>query len=372
MFAPGYTRRMKRWITCLIGLVLCVVNAHGEVYLLPDESNDVIGSVTVVRARGEETFVDIARRHGLGYNDIVRANPDVDPWLPGEGTAITLPTQFILPPGPRNGVVLNLPEYRLYYYPPAGQDGVRRVHTYPISIGRMDWETPLGRTTVIAKAERPTWYPPASIRKEHADAGDPLPNVVPPGPDNPLGEYAMRLGLPGYLIHGTNRPAGVGMRVTHGCIRMFPEDIAVLFPTLPVGTPVRIINEPVKAGWLHDALYVEAHVPLATPEPPPAEDADGATGPEVTASAEEPAAVAEVAGPTTGVAAMIDVPVSSDELADGELDLTAMTRAFVGATAKRPARADWGRMETAVELGLGVPVRVGMPAPVPVAETAER
>ena len=143
--------------------------------------------------------------------------------------------------------------------------------TYPISIGRMDWATPLGRTRVVAKARNPSWYVPESIRAEHAAAGDPLPRIVPPGPKNPLGTRAMRLGIPGYLIHGTNRPAGVGMRVTHGCIRMFPEDIGFLFDEIAVNTPVRIINEPVKIGWDGDEIVMEVHRTLeigaAQPEP---------------------------------------------------------------------------------------------------------
>jgi L,D-transpeptidase ErfK/SrfK len=126
----------------------------------------------------------------------------------------------------------------------------------------MDWNTPLGNTKIVAKTENPSWYPPASIRKEHAEDGDELPAFIPPGPNNPLGNHAIRLGLPGYLIHGTNRPEGVGMRVTHGCIRMFPEDVEYLFKILPVGTQVNLINEPYKAGWLAGKLYFEAHPQL--------------------------------------------------------------------------------------------------------------
>jgi L,D-transpeptidase ErfK/SrfK len=159
----------------------------------------------------------------------------------------------------RAGIVVNVAELRLYYFP----DGDRgRVITHPISIGRMDWSTPIGRTTVVAKVANPAWYPPESIREEHAARNDPLPRVVPPGPDNPLGAHSLRLGLASYLIHGTNKPSGVGMRVTHGCIRMFPEDIEALFKSVPVGTPVRIVNQPYKLGWGNDGLYLEAHPPL--------------------------------------------------------------------------------------------------------------
>jgi L,D-transpeptidase ErfK/SrfK len=138
------------------------------------------------------------------------------------------------------------------------------VITYPVSIGKMDWRTPLGLTRVIQKQKDPTWFPPESVRKEHAEAGDPLPVKVGPGPDNPLGAYAMRLaaGNGTYLIHGTNNPIAVGLAVTHGCIRMYPEDVAALFPLIPVGTPVRLINEPVKVAWVDGELLLEAHPPV--------------------------------------------------------------------------------------------------------------
>lgn len=221
---------------------------QAEQFELPPDGNDVIGAVTIITARADDTLLDIARRHGLGYEDIVRANPDVDAWLPGEGTEVLLPTRYVLPPGSRRGVVLNLAEYRMYYFPKPKDGEPAVVMTFPMSIGRMDWETPLGMARVVSKVTNPSWYPPESVRAEHAADGDPLPRMVPPGPKNPLGEFAMRLSIPGYLIHGTNRPAGVGMRVTHGCIRMFPEDIQFLFDQISVDTPVRIINEPVKVG----------------------------------------------------------------------------------------------------------------------------
>ncbi|MEM9335857.1 MAG: L,D-transpeptidase family protein, partial [Pseudomonadota bacterium] len=256
----------------LICLLLFVQPALADTYVLPPDGIDVVGSLSTVIATQDDTLVDLAREHGLGYYDIVRANPDVNPWVPGEGTEIVLPRRFILPSAPREGVVLNLAEYRMYYYPAptAGEEPV--VMTFPISIGRMDWETPLGITQVIQKAERPAWYPPKSIREEHAAEGRPLPAVVPPGPDNPLGDFAMRLGLPGYLIHGTNRPAGVGMRVTHGCIRMFPEDIEFVFPKISLKTKVRIVNEPIKIGWDGDALVMEAHPVLESAPDPEAEE----------------------------------------------------------------------------------------------------
>ena len=233
--------------------------AVADTYRLPAAEDSVIGKVQSVKARYEDTFSDIARRYNLGYNELVLANPGVDPWVPGEGTTIVLPTIYILPDAPRKGLVLNVPEMRLYYYPEAKIDKQSVVITYPVSVGRVEWNTPLGLTKVVKKQANPTWYPPVSIRKEYAERGDFLAKSVPPGPDNPLGEFSVRLGIPGYLIHGTNQPYGVGMRVTHGCVRLYPEDIAVLFHDIAVDTEVHIVNQPYKAGWRGQELYVEAH-----------------------------------------------------------------------------------------------------------------
>lgn len=243
-------------------------------YSLPEKGN-VVGRIQTVTASHEDTLIDIGRRHGVGYEEIRRANPDVSVWMPGEGTDVVIPTRFILPPGQREGVVVNVAEMRLYYYPPVAEGETPRVETYPVSVGRMDWKTPLGQTRIIAKAKDPAWYPPASIIQEHAEQGDNLPRVVPPGPDNPLGQYAMRLDIPGYLIHGTNRPQGVGMRVTHGCIRMLPEDIERLFPRLPMGTQVRLINEPLKIGWSESGiLHVQAYPALEETQDSPTKRID--------------------------------------------------------------------------------------------------
>jgi L,D-transpeptidase ErfK/SrfK len=231
----------------------------GATYLLPPEGVDVIGEIQYVAARYEDTLPDIAREHGLGFDEIILANPDVDPWLPGEGTQVVLPTRFILPDAPRKGIVLNVAEMRLYYFPTPRAGEIPVVITYPVSIGRMDWKTPLGRTQVVQKIKDPSWSPPESIRREHAADGEILPSVVPPGPDNPLGQHALRLGIRGYLIHGTNKPVGVGMRVTHGCVRMYPENIASLFEQVRTGTPVYIVNQPIKVGWYADTLFMEVH-----------------------------------------------------------------------------------------------------------------
>lgn len=230
--------------------------------VLHSKDNDVVGQIQVLVAKSEDTLPEIARRYDLGYEEIVGANPGIDPWLPKEGAKIVLPTQFILPSGSREGIVLNLATMRLFYFPEMVSGKPAVVMTHPIGIGRVGWSTPLGETEVLAKARDPSWYVPISVRKEHEEAGDPLPAIVKPGPDNPLGRFAIRLGIPGYLIHGTNKPFGVGMRVSHGCIRLYPEDILRLFEQVPKGTPVRIVNEPYQLGWLEGQLYLEAHTPL--------------------------------------------------------------------------------------------------------------
>ncbi|MEO7387487.1 MAG: L,D-transpeptidase family protein [Gammaproteobacteria bacterium] len=223
---------------------------------------DVVGEVQIIRSRYEDTFVDIARAYDLGFDELVNANPGIDPWLPGAGTRIVLPTQFILPDAAREGLVLNIGTKRIFYFPKAAAGEPARVVTHPVGIGREGWATPLGATKVVRKVKDPVWTVPPSIRKEHAEAGDPLPARVPAGPDNPLGAYALRLGFPGYLIHGTNKPSGIGMRVSHGCVQLFPEDIESLFNQVPLGTPVRIVNQPQLLGWRDGNLYLEAHPAL--------------------------------------------------------------------------------------------------------------
>jgi L,D-transpeptidase ErfK/SrfK len=255
-------RTRPRWR--LLALLWAAPAAWASVYELPADGSPVVGADSTVTSAYEDTLTDIGHRFSLGYYEIIRANPHVDVWLPGAGQQIVLPGRRILPAGPREGIVVNLPEHRLYYYPkPHGREQPV-VITYPVSIGKMDWRTPLGATAVIAKIRNPAWYPPESIRKEHAENGDPLPKVVGPGPDNPLGDFAMRLaaGHGEYMIHGTNNPTAVGMSVTHGCIRMYPEDVAALFAVVPLGTKVRLINEPVKVAWVGGELLLEAHPPV--------------------------------------------------------------------------------------------------------------
>jgi L,D-transpeptidase ErfK/SrfK len=231
-------------------------------FVLASEDQTVIGETQVVFTREENTFSDLAREYGLGYDELVEANPDIDPWLPGEGTPVVLPTQYILPDAPREGIVLNIASKRLFYYAERAEGEDQVVMTYPIGIGRVGWETPLGSSSVVSKARDPHWYVPASVRREHEEAGDPLPAVVPPGPENPLGRHVLKLGIPGYLIHGTNQPYGVGMRVSHGCVRLYPENIETLYELVGIGVPVAIVNQPFLVA-VHDGdLYFEAHKPL--------------------------------------------------------------------------------------------------------------
>jgi len=249
---------LKSLRACCITM-LCVAPFAAAIELpLPPVGDDVVGEIQVIEARYEDTFADLGKTHDLGYLEMVAANPGIDAWLPGEGTQITLPQRYILPPGPREGVVINLAEYRLYYYP---QDQ-SVVYTYPLGIGREGWDSPVSNTSITVKTPNPGWTPPQSILREHAQAGDPLPAYVPPGPDNPLGPYKLTLGLPGYLIHGSNKKFGIGMRVSHGCFRMLNHNVLELADLVPVGAKVRIINEPYKFGFTQGELYLEAHEPL--------------------------------------------------------------------------------------------------------------
>jgi L,D-transpeptidase ErfK/SrfK len=231
-------------------------------FVLETETQSVIGAPQIVYTDAENTLSDLAREYGLGYDEIIAANPDVDPWLPGDGTPVLLPTQYVVPDVPREGLVLNIASKRLFYFPEVAEGQPQTVLTYPIGIGRVGWETPVGTTDVVSKAADPHWFPPASVRQEHAEMGNPLPSVVPPGPDNPLGSHVLKLAMPGYLIHGTNQPYGVGMRVSHGCVRLYPENIELLYSLVGVGEIVRIINEPYLLGWRNGELYFEAHAPL--------------------------------------------------------------------------------------------------------------
>ena len=222
---------------------------------------EIIGKTEIVKTVYEDTLIDLARVHNLGFTEIVSANKSVNKWLPGEGTTVLLPKAFIVPSNYlKKGMTINLAEYRGFY-----ADGNKLI-TFPVGIGRMDWATPLGISKVDLKLENPSWYPPASVRQEYREEGIYLAPVIPAGPDNPLGKLAMRLDIPGgYFIHGTNKPDGVGMQVSHGCIRLFPEDIKLIFSLTNIGMQVKIINEPFKIGILENHIFLEIHEAL-TPE----------------------------------------------------------------------------------------------------------
>lgn len=232
-------------------IMLLVSFAHTGPVTAQGDGDDLIGAIQYYKVREEETLLDIARLHDLGFIELVAANPGMDPWLPPEGRTVLLPKEHLLPAGPRKGIVINLPELRLYYF----GDGSEPPRTWPIGVGRQGRETPLGSTSVVAKRENPVWVPPQSIRAERPE----LPEAVPPGPDNPLGSFALNLGWPTYVIHGTNKPYGIGRRVSSGCIRMYPEDIERMFGIVNVGAPVVVVDQPVKFGWSSGELFMEIH-----------------------------------------------------------------------------------------------------------------
>ena len=211
----------------------------------------MIGRELRYRARHEDTLIALPRRFNVGYTELRAANPHVDPWLPGAGTEILIPTAHIVPQIAHEGLVLNLGDQRLYHFKPDG----KTVVSYPVGIGREGWSTPTGRTKVVRKQVKPTWYVPKSIRAERPE----LPSVVPPGPENPLGSHALYLGWRSYLLHGTNKPYGIGRRASHGCVRLYPEDIARLYAEIPVGTRVTVIDQPIKIAWVDGELMLEVH-----------------------------------------------------------------------------------------------------------------
>lgn len=238
-----------------LSALLAAPGARAAAYSLPGADTQIVGAVIPVRSRYEDTLASLAEDHGLGWRELVDANPDVDPWLPGNGTVINLPTKYVLPSGPREGVVINVSEFRLYYF---SADG-KMVVTYPVGLGRLDFPTPLVSTKVRAAVPNPSWSPGPTARREHAERGNPLPSVVPPGPDNPMGSMAIVLGIPSYFIHGTNQPFAVGQTASLGCIRMYNNHVETLAEMARSGSPVRIVNEPYKVGWRDGALYVEIH-----------------------------------------------------------------------------------------------------------------
>jgi L,D-transpeptidase ErfK/SrfK len=216
-----------------------------------DYGKPYVGEVVEYEARYEDTFVHLARDYNLGFVEMRAANPNVDPWIPGEGTDLVLPGRHLLPDVKQEDVVINLPEQRLYKF----FDDGREPETFPIGIGREGLSTPLGTTTVVRRVAGPTWYPTERMRKEKPE----LEAVVPPGPENPMGSHALYLGWPTYAIHGTNRPFGIGRRSSSGCIRLYPEGITKLYDLVPLGTKVTVVDQPIKVAWIDDELYLEAH-----------------------------------------------------------------------------------------------------------------
>jgi L,D-transpeptidase ErfK/SrfK len=264
-----YTRLEKVTWSLAVAVVfgLSGTRALAESFSMSSTSDSVVGELQQVKSRQEETLIDVAREFGLGYDQVIKANPKVNRWVPGQGTKVLLPNLYVLPDAPKQGLVINLAELRMYYFPGGASTG--SVVTFPVSIGRMDWKTPLGKASVVAKEKDPPWRPPASIKREHALDGDPLPDVIPGGtPDNPLGHYALRLSIPGYLIHGVDerKANGIGMRVTHGCIRMYPENVEQVYNMVPVKTPVMLVNQPVKVGKKDGLLYLQVVTPLQEDE----------------------------------------------------------------------------------------------------------
>jgi len=232
----------------LVVLIVVFTNA-GQALAAYDKP--YIGETIEYTATHEDTFVHIARDYNLGFTEMRAANPYVDPWLPGKGTELVLPARHLLPDADYEGIIINLPEMRLYAF----VNGDQEPSTFPIGVGREGLNTPEGTTTVVRKKEGPTWTPTPRMRREDPE----LKPYYPPGPDNPLGTHAIYLGWPTYAIHGTNKPFGIGRRIISGCIRMYPENITKLFDVIPTGTKVQVVNQPIKLAWIDDRLYLEAH-----------------------------------------------------------------------------------------------------------------
>lgn len=250
---------LASFFTALIALPLLLMQPASATasasFAWPAEGDSVIGEIQTTQVQEGETLLDIAERYGLGYADIRDANPSVDPWLPEVGATVTLPTQFVLPETEWDGIVINLAEYRLYYFMPEQQE----IHTFPVGIGRGNTPTPQGDMSITARIPNPTWYPPESIRQRWEAQGREVRRVIPAGPDNPLGPFAINLSAQGYLIHGTNQRFGIGAQTSAGCIRMNNHDIEALVNITAIGVPVRIIDKPLKVGTLQNSLVVEMH-----------------------------------------------------------------------------------------------------------------
>jgi L,D-transpeptidase ErfK/SrfK len=241
-----------------LGSLIAVSSASALTFSTPAAGNDIVGKLQLITV-GMRNRVDISEQYDVGKFEMIEANPGVNLKQLNGSQRLVVPTEFILPKAPRKGVVINLAAMRLYYYTRDGKD----VLTFPVGIGKVGWATPMGTTKVIEKVKDPAWVPTKSVRADFLKRyGYPLPQIVLSGPDNPLGHYMMRLDWPAYLMHGTNSPAGVGSRVSAGCIRMFDWNAGQLFQHVKIGTPVRVLYQPVKAGWRGNTLYLEAHLPI--------------------------------------------------------------------------------------------------------------
>lgn len=254
-------RSMRRQIL-LIALMTFSLSAQVSGWYPRDDSErtlegkgpaPVIDSNRTYYVGDGDTLIQLTRAFGLGFQNVARANPGVDPWIPRPGTAIVLPYATVLPRALKPGITINLGDFKLYLL--ELYEGIPSVRIYPVGIGVDGWETPLGEFAVLNKAVRPTWSVPEAIRAEDPS----LPRFVPPGPDNPLGDYWLAFSQERHGIHGTNEPYGVGRRVSHGCIRLYPEDIKDLFGRVNRGTPVNVIYEPVKLGMRNGKVLLEVH-----------------------------------------------------------------------------------------------------------------
>jgi L,D-transpeptidase ErfK/SrfK len=254
-------KNMKTLIGSLLGigvLVTCPVTCSALTFVTPPDGN-VIGNIQYATVQVGESVADVAMRYNMGGYEMLEANPGVNYSHPKPGTRLVVPSRFILPDGPKQGIVINLSEMRLYFYHP---DGVH-ISTYPVGVGQEGWNTPLGKTSITRMRERPTWIVPDSIMENYIANGKHVEKVNPPGPTNPLGDFAMNTGFTSIVIHGTPYPKAVGVRSSHGCIRMTNQDVGELFRMVKVGTPVEIIHQPAKIGREKDRLFLESHVPIS-------------------------------------------------------------------------------------------------------------
>lgn len=239
-------------------LLFCPITIWALTFNMPPKGARIVGHIQTTQVKSGDTFTSIGQQYDVGYYELYEANPGVDPDNPLPGTILIIPTQYILPAWLHNCIVINVAEMRLYYE----SDKLHKVFTFPLGIGKQSWGTPNGYYKIIKKIKHPVWHVPKSIFQYRAENNDPVPNVVPAGADNPLGDYALRLSDPRYLIHGTDDPTGIGRRSSAGCMRLYPEDIKQLFSLVKIGTKIFIINKPYKVTKKDAQIYLEAHMPL--------------------------------------------------------------------------------------------------------------